>query len=351
MRTIMLIDMDYFYVACEELRHPEIKDVPAVVGMDPKGGKGRGVVMTCNYRAREFGLRSGMPISIAYRLKPDAVYLNLDYDYYEGISKKIMDVIRSFAGRFEQVSIDEAFVDATEKIGNADPKEYAQKIKDSVLEGTGIKCSIGVGPNRLIAKMACDKAKPNGIKVVGEDEVKGFLKGMKVGDLYGVGAKTAERLAVFGYNTVEELAKANRARLVGEFGSFGGELIDYANGIDGSEVLEAGGSKSVGREFTFESDTADEKDITGAIGRLGGEVIAELNRSQECFRTVTLKIRYGDFTEHLHSRSVKVTNSPDTLIETAISLYKENADSERKIRKLGIRASNLSSYRGQKRIM
>ena len=184
MRTVMLVDMDYFYVACEELRHPEICNVPAVVGMNPKGGTGRGVVMTCNYKAREFGLRSGMPISTAYRLKPDAVYLSLDYDYYEGISKKIMGVIRDFADKFEQVSVDEAFIDVTDRIGNADAKAYSQKIKDTIFEKVGIKCSVGVGPNKLIAKMACEKAKPNGIMVVKEENVKWFISGMKIADLF-----------------------------------------------------------------------------------------------------------------------------------------------------------------------
>ncbi|MCL4365070.1 DNA polymerase IV [Candidatus Marsarchaeota archaeon] len=346
----MLVDMDYFYVACEELRHPEIREVPAVVGMDPKGGKGRGVVMTCNYKAREFGLRSGMPISTAYRLKPDAVYLSLDYDYYEGISKKIMEVIRSFADKFEQVSIDEAFIDTTDRVRSENPKDYAQRIKSAILEKTGIKCSIGIGPNKLIAKMACGKSKPNGIMEVNENEVGQFLSGMRIDDLYGIGAKTAEKLEKLGYATVSELAGANRARLVGKLGSFGSELIDYANGIDDSEVMEDASAKSVSREFTFESDTNKEEEIAEVIKRLGTEVVAELNRSQECFRTVTVKIRYGDFTEHVHSRSVKVTSDPDTLIDTAMELYKENANADRKIRKLGVRASNLSNYRGQRRI-
>ncbi len=351
MRTIMLIDMDYFYVACEELRHPEIKDVPAVVGMDPKEGKGRGVVMTCNYKAREFGLRSGMPISTAYRLKPDAVYLDLDYDYYDGISARIMDIIREFAGRFEQVSVDEAFIDVSERLGMSDPEKYARRIKDAILERVGMKCSIGIGPNKLIAKMACEKAKPDGIMEVGEKDVHGFLNGMKITDLYGVGAKTSERLERLGYKTVDDLSRANRARLVGEFGSFGAELVDYANGIDGSEVEENYGVKSVGREFTFESDTDNEDEIAAAIGKLSNLVSAELSRDQECFRTVTLKIRYGDFAEHIHSRSVKVTNDPDTLAETAVYLYRENADRQKKIRKLGVKASNLTSYKGQRRIL
>ena len=130
MRIIMLIDMDYFYVACEELRNKEVKDRPTIVGADPKGGAGRGVVMTCNYEARKFGIHSGMPISMAYRLKPDALYLPLDYDYYDAISKRIMELIKGFAGRFEQVSVDEAFMDVSDRLkGYEEAESYAQRIR------------------------------------------------------------------------------------------------------------------------------------------------------------------------------------------------------------------------------
>ena len=140
MRIIMLIDMDYFYVACEELRNKEIKDRPTIVGADPKGGVGRGVVMTCNYEARKFGIHSGMPISMAYRLKPDALYLPLDYDYYDAISKKIMERIKGFAGRFEQVSVDEAFIDVSDRLKSYEEAEsYAQRIKGDVLSNCGDK--------------------------------------------------------------------------------------------------------------------------------------------------------------------------------------------------------------------
>ncbi len=348
----MLIDMDYFYVACEELRNSEIKSRPAIVGSDPKGGQGRGVVMTCNYMAREFGIHSGMPISMAYRIKPDALYLPLDYDYYESVSKKIMERIKGFAGRFEQVSIDEAFIDVSDKLhGYAEAEECAKRIRNEVLGTVGIKCSIGIGPNKLIAKMACEKAKPNGIKIVKENEVREFLSGSKVDELYGIGAKTAERLKKLGYATVDELSKASNMALADEFGvSFGAEIKAFANGIDGREVTENYDVKSIGREFTFEKDTESGEEIRSAIGRLSSEVMKDVAKNQVSFKTITIKLRYYDFTEHLHSRSVKVTNSVDTLIQTAEELYSENADRSKKIRKIGVRVSGLISYKGQKRI-
>ena len=182
MRIIMLIDMDAFYVACEELRHPEIKEVPAVVGWDPKEGKGRGVVLTCNYKAREFGMRSGMPISAAYRLNPKAVYIKPDFDYYESISKKVMTIIRPMADRLEQVSVDEAYADVSKRVDSYEQAQgYAQMIRNTVLDGSGLKCSIGIGTSKLIAKMACERAKPNGVKLVREEDARRFLADMEVG--------------------------------------------------------------------------------------------------------------------------------------------------------------------------
>ncbi len=351
MRIIMLVDMDYFYVACEELRRPEIRGVPAIVGADPKQGKGRGVVMTCNYKAREYGIRSAMPISMAYRLKPDAVFVSVDFDYYDEVSRKVMAVLRRFAGRFEQVSVDEAFMDVSDKVNSyADAEAYAAGMKKAVLDDVGIKCSVGIGPNKLIAKMACSKAKPDGIRLVREEDVKAFLSGMEIIELYGVGGKTAEKLAAMGYGTVDQLAKANAVQMIGRFGSFGGELIRYANGIDDSEVTENSEVKSIGREFTFEKDTDDREAISNEIGELSMQVYRELDKAQEYYKTVTLKLRYSDFTEHLHSRSVRMTNDQKTIAKTALELYGQDSEDGRKIRKLGVRVSNLVSRKGQKRI-
>ncbi len=348
----MLIDMDYFYVACEELRHPEILGRPAVVGMYPKGGAGRGVVMTCNYMAREFGIRSGMPISMAYKIKPDAAYLPVDFDYYEQISGRVMKLLKPFAEKFEQVSVDEAFLDVSGKVSDhRDAQIYAKRIHDHVLSEIGIRCSIGVGPNKLIAKMACEKAKPDGIKVVQEGEVKDFLDGLDVGKLYGIGEKTSERLRKMGYGTVDRLAKANEMRLMDQFGIFGHEMIMFANGIDDRDVTENYDVKSIGRELTFEHNTADDKEVDAAIDRLAEEVMREVEKNKKSFKTITLKLRYGDFIEHIHSRSVRLTDSKSTLIDTCKELYRNNVDRSRKVRKLGVRVSNLVDYRGQRKII
>ena len=351
MRVIMLIDMDYFYVACEELRNKEVGARPTIVGSDPKQGAGRGVVMTCNYAARKFGIRSGMPISMAYRLRPDALYLPLDYEYYESISRRIMGRIEEFADKFEQVSIDEAFIDVSEKIRSyGKAMEYAEEIRRDILESVGIKCSIGIGPNKLIAKMACERAKPNGVMAVSDGEVKSFLLESKIEDLYGIGAKTAERLRKLGYGTVEQLAKADSMVLAENFGApFGAELKAFASGIDEREVVGNYDIKSISREFTFEKDTKNSQEIKEAIGRLSKEVAKDVEKNQVAFKTITLKLRYFDFSEHLHSRSVKATSSLETVIRTACGLYDDNVEKNKDVRKIGVRVSGLVSYKGQKR--
>lgn len=352
MRIIMLIDMDYFYVACEELRHPEIKDKPAVVGMDPRDGKGRGVVMTCNYLAREFGIHSGMPISMAYKAKSDAIFLPVDFDYYEKVSKGIMDLIKPYGTKFEQVSVDEAFIDATGKVSDYTGAQIlAKRIHDRILSEIGIRCSIGIGPNKLISKMACEKAKPNGIKLVKEEDVKGFISGMDVESLYGIGSKTAQRLRKMGYATAAQLAKANEMKLIDEFGMFGHEAIMFANGIDEREVTENYDIKSIGRELTFEENTNDEKEVEKTIEKLSAEVMKEVAKNQVSFKTVTLKLRYGDFTEHIHSKSIRLTNEMTAIVDTCKELYKRSVDVTRKVRKIGVRVSNFTSYKGQRKII
>ena len=347
----MLIDMDYFFVACEELRRPEIKDKPTIVGFDPKQGEGRGVVMTCNYLARKFGIRSGMPISTAYRIKPDAVYLPIDYDYYEKMSREVMGVAKRYADRFEQVSIDEAYIELSRKSIDYDSAvEYAKKIKESINKETGLPCTIGVSSNKLLAKMACEAGKPDGIKLVKEEEAKEFLKGKDLDDLYGIGRKTKEKLEAMGYKAVGDLAKANTMELMEKFGSYGVEMQKSANGIDESKVEENYEVKSIGREKTFERDTTERTVALAAIRELSNEVIKEVQKAELSFKVVTVKMRYADFTEHLKSRSIRRSDQYDDLASTATDLYSKYASRVKRIRKMGVRVSDLGKEKGQKKI-
>ncbi len=352
MRVIMLVDMDYFFAACEELRKPELKGRPMVVGADPKGGQGRGVVSTCNYEARKYGIRSGMPISTAYRLKSDAVFLPVDEKYYYDVSGKIMGILHGFASKFEQVSVDEAFIDISDKVDSYDAAlAYAKEVKERVRSATGLPCSVGVGTSKLIAKAACEAAKPDGIRLVREEEAKGFLAVLPIGRLYGVGRKTEERLTAMGYKTVADLQGAGLNKLIGAFGSFGAELHRHANGIDYDEVNESYEVKSIGREHTFENDTSNAEEIAEALKRGAAEVIRDVRQQGLSFKTVTIKIRYSDFSEHLKGRSLRrYSNAVEDLENTALALFNEYAEKGEKIRKIGIRASGLLAYSGQRKL-
>ncbi len=351
-RIIMLVDMDYFFAACEELRRPEIKGKPVIVGADPKGGKGRGVVSTCNYEARKYGIHSGMPISIAYKIKSDAIFLPVDEKYYYDISAKIMNILKSFASKFEQISVDEAFLDVTDKVeGYESALSYAAKIKEKIWSETKLPCSVGIGENKLLAKTACEAAKPNGIKLIKESEAKEFLAKLPIGKLYGIGKKTEEKLVSLGYKTVGDLQKADINKLIGLFGAFGGELYRHANGIDYDEVNESYEVKSIGREHTFEMDTTNKEEIIEALKKCATEVVEDLRKQNLSFKTVTIKIRYSDFTEHIKSKSLKhYSNALEDIENNAIELFEDYALEGEEIRKVGVRVSGLLQYRGQKRL-
>lgn len=350
MRLILLVDMDYFFVACEELRRPDIKNKPAVVGSDPKPEGGRGVVMTANYSARKFGLRSGMPISMAYRIKKDAIYIPEDFEYYESMSRKVMDLIKTFADRFEQVSIDEAFVDVSKRAGDyGEALALAARLKKEMKDRVGLPCSIGISTNKLVAKMASEAAKPNGIKLVKENEAAQFLSKKPVGDLYGVGRKTGRVLEGFGYRTIGDLAKANPVVLVERFKSYGAELYNYANGRDESEVQENWEVKSIGRERTFVRDTSDRGEISKAIDGMSREVGGELAKQGLAFKVVTIKLRYSDFEESLKSRSLTHRSvDANEISQVAMQLFDKYAETGEELRKVGVRVSNLVKYKGQK---
>jgi len=221
-RVVMLADFDYFYAQCEELRNPAIKDKPVVVGVYSGRTEESGAVSTSNYIARKYGVKSGMPLFQAKRKleDTDAVFLPVDHDYYDQISNGIMDIFRGYATSLEQVSVDEAYLDVTEQVqGNFDKaKEYAEKIKADVKNQVGISFSVGFGPNKLIAKIACDSQKPNGLTIVKPEEAQNFLSPLPVDRLLGVGKKTFVRMEQMGIKTIGDLAKYDVQGLVSIFG-------------------------------------------------------------------------------------------------------------------------------------
>jgi DNA polymerase IV (DinB-like DNA polymerase) len=239
-RIILHVDMDSFFASIEAREHPEYRGRPLVVGADPKGGKGRGVVSTASYEARKFGIRSGMPISRAFALCPDAVYLPPDFPLYVRVSGEVMEILRAYSGHLHQVSIDEAFLDISPAGGYAGAGELARRIKAEIREKEGLTCSIGIGPSRIVAKIASDLRKPDGLTVVEPDQVLDFLAPLPVGRIPGIGKKTGAELARMGIRTIGELREADVQSLQSRFGRWGIHMHELANGRDVHEGREDG---------------------------------------------------------------------------------------------------------------
>ena len=229
-----------------------MKGKPVVVGADPKGGIGRGVVSSASYEARKYGIRSALPISRAWKLCPNCVYLRPHFDLYIKASNSIMKILKNHADRFEQGGIDEAYLDISSRVKDFDEAgEFAKRLMEEVLDKEKLTCSIGVAPNKMVAKIASDYKKPYGLTAVKEEDVKGFLSPLKVRKIPGVGPKTDRRLKELKIETVSDLATLNPEAMTRQFGVWGARLHEYANGIDFSEVVEGYETKSIGREVTF----------------------------------------------------------------------------------------------------
>ncbi len=348
-RIIFHVDMDQFFAAVEEKLKPEIRGKPVVVGADPKEGKGRGVVSTCNYEARKFGIKSAMPITKAWRLCPDAVFLPVNIPLYLQVSSRIMNILSSYADKFESWGIDEAFLDVSSRVKNfEEAKQLALKIRNDIYEKEGLTCSIGIGPNKLVAKIASDMQKPNGLTVVEEKDVKTFLDPLDIDKLLWVGKKTARKLNKLGIKTIGDLARFDPSVLTEKFGVMGTQLYLYAQGIDRSEVGLRGEVKSISRNITFEKDTSDWDLVLKVLDKLCEQVHKELRENNFLFKTVTVTVRYENFETHTHSKTLPfLTNRLEDFKKASHELLRPYLRPERKIRLIGSRVSTLVSAEKQ----
>lgn len=343
-RIILHADMDAFFTSVEERENPELKRKAVVVGADPKGGTGRGVVSTCNYTARRFGIHSGMPISWAYRKCQDAVFLPVSMDLYIQASQKIMAILREYGTKFEQVSIDEAFVDLSSAQSFEKAKEIALTIKNKIKEKENLSCSVGIGPNKLIAKIASDFQKPDGLTIVLPEQVTSFLEPLKVRRLPGVGPKAEAALNSLNIGTIGQLAAIDISLLRKVFGNaWSNYLYSAARGNDEQPVEERHEIKSISRRVTFEKDTKDENILQRTLQELVAVVIDDLKSSGFIsFKNVTLIIRYEDFTLHSKQRTLIEENSdPEVILKIVRTILKEFVRDSRKIRLIGITLSKL----------
>jgi DNA polymerase IV (DinB-like DNA polymerase) len=343
MRVIIHVDLDAFFPSVEVREHPELRDLPVIVGADPKEGKGRGVVSSSSYEAREFGVRSAMPISRAWKLCPDGVYLRPHFDLYVKASTSIMKILRSHADKLEQAGIDEAYLDISSRVNSfEEAAEFAKKLIEEVLEKEKLTCSIGVAPNKMLAKIGSDYKKPYGLTVIREEVAKDFLSPLKVRKIPGVGPKREERLKDLKIETIADLAAVSPELLVRLFGSWGTKLHEYANGIDHREVIEGYETKSIGREVTFEKDIDDKGQILGILDELAEEVHKELIDNGFRFKTITIKVRYQHFDTYTRAKSLSfLTNDLFILRNNARRLIDAFLSGNKKIRLIGLRVSTL----------
>jgi len=349
-RVVFHLDMDHFYTAVEERQNPQLKGRPVIVGADPKEGRGRGVVQTSNYEARKFSVRSGMPISKAWKLCPEGVYLQPNYELYIKVSNEIMNILRRYSELFEQWGIDEAFLEVTSKVKDfAEAETLARQIKQEILEKEKLTCSIGVGPNKLVAKIASDHQKPDGLTVVTEEQTMGFLAPLPVRKLLWVGRKTEQKLSEMGISTIGDLSRTDPSVLVERFGVMGNQLFLMSHGIDRSSIEERGDVKSISREHTFEEDTLDFDLILSTLDRLCEEVNNDALEQNLLFKTVTIKVRYENFETHTHGKTLPhMTNRVQDQAKAARELMRHYFRPDRKIRLIGVRVSSFSSSEKQK---
>jgi DNA polymerase IV (DinB-like DNA polymerase) len=340
-RIILHLDMDSFYASVEMQAHPELRYKPVVIGADPKQGRGRGVVSTCSYEARAFGIRSAMPVSQAFALCPHAVYLPPAITLYAKVSADVMAIIRASGFRFQQVSIDEAFLDLSPLGSYHDATLLAEQIRETIRTRMGLTCSVGIGQSKLVAKIASDFKKPDGLTVVEPAGTQAFLAQLPVRKIPGIGKKAELALFELGIRTIGDLAAYDIRKLVTVFGRGAGALHETALGIDRSEVEERTDARSISREITFDKDTEDPDFIALTMDTLAEEVYTGLASENLRFRTLTVKVRYQGFITRTRSCTLShFTRKKDVLLTCAHSLLKEMMDGH-KVRLLGIRLSSF----------
>jgi len=345
---VLLVDFDYFFAQCEELRNPALKDKLVVVGMYSGRTEESGAVSTANYEARKYGVKSGMPLFLAKRKLEgvDAVFLPVDYEYYQQVSDRLMQVFRGYADVFEQVGIDEAYLDVTAKVHGSfgEAKELAEMMQAEVKSQVGVTFSVGVGPNKLVAKIACDAQKPDGLTVVRVEEVEVFLQSLPVDRLLGVGRKTSKTMDTLGIKTIGDLAGFSVQRLVKVFGrTLGVYFHNAANGVDDEPVQEAGEAESMSRIGTLKENSRDLEFILRKADELIGEIHAELAQKRLSFRQVGIVAILSDLTVRSRSKTLEQpTTDPETLKRAVRELFEKFlSDSDLEVRRVGVKVSGF----------
>jgi nucleotidyltransferase/DNA polymerase involved in DNA repair len=346
----MHCDLDAFFASVERLHHDLDDRVPLIIGSDPKQGRGRGIVSTCNYAARTYGVRSAMPISEAWRRCPGApygaaLYIRGTRGLYSRASRRVMSLLRGPATAFEQASIDEAYLDITEHVhGDWDVAlALAKTLQQGIEDELGLTASFGIAPTRIIAKMSSEVNKPNGIHRVMPDEVESFFVGRGLRDLPGIGPKRATQLAEWGYTTADELRELGElslARLAGE--RFASWFMEVVEGESSNVVSPLRSRKSIGKEHTFERDLEDHELVLERLETLVDVVVTRAVELGVSGRLAEVKIRYTGFETHASGRSIPVAMDDAAVFKRlARTLFANNIDTEKSVRLIGFRLGSL----------
>ena len=356
MRIVAHIDMDAFYAAVEERDTPRFRGLPVAVGADPEDGKGRGVVAAANYKARDYGIHSAMPVSTAWRLSEDArrkgqppvVFLSVDMKKYAAVSERVMAIVRSFTPTVEEAGIDEIYCDLSLAGSYAKAEEVCRAIKQEILAEERLTASVGIGPNKLVAKIASNENKPDGLTVVREEEAECFLAPLPVRKMPGIGPKTEAELAQQGIKLVKDLTRFSPVELQEMFGKRGLDFYDEIRGQDESPIEESYAPKSIGEEETFAQDTRDSLFIGERLKALCQEVMQRFAREGfAAFRTVVVKVRFADFETHTRTHTLpRPANIPAVLEREALKLllpFLDRRDNPRRkcLRLIGVRVEKL----------
>jgi DNA polymerase IV (DinB-like DNA polymerase) len=345
----MLVDFDYFFAQIEERRNPSIEGKPVVVCVYSGRSQDSGAVSTANYVARRYGVKSGMPIALAKSKleNVEAAFLPVDHRLYEEVSEKTMAVLRSYADYFEQVGIDEAYLDVSRRVNGSfeQAAELARRAKNDIRAQCELTCSIGISPNKLVAKIAADAQKPDGLTIVKPNQVESFLAPLPVDHLIGVGVKTKERMETMGIRTIGDLAKYDVRRLIEVFGRKLGTYFHNASmGIDDEPVQERGEAESMSRIATLKEDTRDLKVILDRTDRLCEEVHEDVRQRGLGFKSVGIIAVFIDMS--IRSKSKTLDNPADELEilkRTVWELFEKLlSDSELNVRRAGVRVSNFA---------
>jgi DNA polymerase IV len=339
-RKIIHIDMDAFFAAVEQRDHPEYRGKPLIIGGDPRG---RGVVSTCSYEARKFGIHSAMPTATAYKLCPHGIFTNCNFDRIKEASLQVHEIFHNYTDIVEPLSLDEAYLDVTENtINEISATRLANRIREDIFHKTQLTASAGVSYNKFLAKVASDINKPNGIAIIPPEKAHDFIMELPIRKFWGVGKVTEKRMIQLGINKGRDLYRYKDYELVELFGKAGPFFYDIVRGVDNRPVESYRERKSVGRETTFREDIIDMEALMYSLKSLAAQVEKDLKKNSKKALTLTLKVKYFDFNSITRSITVPtyVSKSQDILFYVK-TLIPKTQMGEKPVRLLGISTSNF----------